>query len=47
MKEAKPLEDQEVNFDFRKITEEELAESGLTARQMAMIWDWMVEPKEE
>lgn len=43
MQELKPLEDQEVNFDFRKITESELADSGLTARQMATIWDYMVE----
>ena len=43
MKEAKPLEDQEVNFDFRKITEEELADSGLTAKQMSAIMDYMVE----
>ena len=42
MKEAKPLEDQEVNFDFRMITEDELAESGLTAKQMSAIWDYMV-----
>lgn len=42
-KEMKPLEDQEVSFDFRKITEEELAGSQLTARQMATIWDYMVE----
>lgn len=34
--------DHEVSFDFRKITEEELIESGMTARQMAVIWE-MVE----
>lgn len=43
--ELKPLEEQELNFSFRMIKEDELADSGLTARQMAMIWDWMVEPK--
>lgn len=37
------LNKQEVSFDFRKITEDELAESGLTAGQMAMIWEWMVD----
>lgn len=41
--ELKPLEDTEVTFDFRKITEEELIESGLSAKQMAMIWDMVGE----
>lgn len=41
--ELKPLDEQEVDFDFRKITEDELAGSNLTARQMALIWDYMVE----
>lgn len=40
--ELKPLDEQEVDFDFRKITEDELAGSNLTARQMASIWE-MVE----
>lgn len=31
--------DHEVNFDFRKLTDEELVESGLTANQMALIWE--------
>ena len=34
--------DQEVDFNFRKITEDELIESGLTARQMSILWE-MVE----
>lgn len=42
MEEFSPVMDQEVNFDFRKITEDELIGSGLSAKQMAMIWD-MVE----
>lgn len=42
MEEFSPIMDQEVNFDFRKITEDELIDSGLSAKQMAMIWD-MVE----
>ena len=42
-KELEKLEKQEVNFDFRKITEEELIESGLSAKQMTLIWDYLVE----
>lgn len=41
--ELEKLNQQEVNFDFRKITEDELAESGLTAGQMALIWEWLVD----
>lgn len=41
MKELNEL-DHEVEFNFRKITEEELIESGLTAKQMSIIWE-MVE----
>lgn len=41
MKELNEL-DQDVDFNFRKITEEELIESGLTAKQMSIIWE-MVE----
>ena len=43
LEEIEPLNNAEVNFDFRKITEEELANSNLTANQMAVIWEWMVE----
>lgn len=39
MEEFSPVMDQEVNFDFRKITEEELIDSGLSAKQMALIWE--------
>lgn len=35
--------DLDVDFNFRKITEEELIESGLSAKQMSLIWDYMVE----
>ena len=42
MKELDPLAKEEVTFDFRMIKEDELAESGLSARQMASIWE-MVE----
>lgn len=41
--EIKPLEENEVSFDFRKLTEQELIDSGMTAKQMQLIWDWMVE----
>ena len=37
--ELEKLNQQEVHFDFRKITEEELAESGLTAKQISLIWE--------
>ena len=43
LKELDKLNQQEVQFDFRKITEDELAESGLTARQMGLIWEYMVD----
>lgn len=43
LREVKPLEEQEVNFSFRMITEEELINSGLTAKQMSAIMDYMVE----
>lgn len=43
MEEIEPINNQEVDFDFKKITEEELANSNLTANQMAVIWEWMVE----
>ena len=43
MDEIEPFSNQEVDFDFKKITEEELANSNLTANQMAVIWEWMVE----
>lgn len=46
-KEISDLQTQEVEFNFRKITEKELAESGLTAGQMSAIWDYMVEENEE
>lgn len=46
-KEISDLQVQEVEFNFRKITENELAESGLTAGQMSAIWDYMVEENEE
>ena len=39
IQELTPLESQEVTFDFRKITEEELANSGLTAEQILKIWE--------
>jgi len=39
LNEIKQIADTEVNFDFRKITEEELIDSGLTAKQMAQIWE--------
>lgn len=43
LKEIEPLNNEEVSFEFRKITEEELANSNLTANQMAVIWEWMVD----
>ena len=46
MKEIEPLENQDVNFNFRIITENELIESGLSAKQISLIWD-MVEEKQD
>ena len=43
IKEFQPIADIEVNFNFRKLTEDELAQSTLTASQMAILWEWMVE----
>ena len=43
IEEFQPIADIEVNFDFRKLTEDELAQSTLTASQMAILWEWMVE----
>ena len=44
--EIAPYDNQEVEFNFRKITEDELANSDLTAEQMGLIWDYMIEVKE-
>lgn len=41
MEEIRPYDEQEVEFDFRKITESEIAESELTAEQMLLIWEMM------
>lgn len=38
--ELKPYEDMEVNFDFRKISEEELENSELTANQMMFLMEY-------
>ena len=39
MKEFTPLAEQEINFDFRMLKEDELVDSGLSAGQMAQIWE--------
>ena len=38
--EFKPFQEQEVEFDFKKITEDELAESGLSANQMMFLMEY-------
>ena len=43
LEEIKPYNDQEVEFNFRMISEEELIDSGLTAEQMIILSDYMVE----
>lgn len=43
LQEIKPYEDQEVEFNFRMITEGELANSELTAQQMLILSEYMVE----
>ena len=35
--------DLDVEIPFRKITEQELIDSGLSAKQMTLIWDYLVE----
>ena len=35
--------DQEIEIPLMKFNEKDLVESGLTAKQMAQIWDYMVE----
>ena len=39
MEELKPLMDMEVDFNFRKLMEQELIESGMTSAQMSLIWE--------
>lgn len=41
--EIKPYEEQEVNFDFRKITDEELQNSDLTAEQILILCEYFEE----
>lgn len=43
MEEIAPFEGQEVEFDFRMIKESELMESDLTAQQMYVLNEYMVE----
>lgn len=43
LEEIKPYEEHEVEFNFRIITEEELSNSELTAEQMYVLSDYMVE----
>lgn len=38
--ELKPYQEQEVEFDFKKITEEELSNSGLSANQMMFLMEY-------
>lgn len=39
MKEFEPLTNQEVEFNFRKFTQDELVESGMTAEEMMLLWE--------
>ena len=43
LQEIQPYNEQEVQFNFRMITEEELANSELTAEQMLILSEYMVE----
>ena len=43
LKEIEPYNEQEVQFNFRMITEDELANSELTAEQMLILSEYMVE----
>lgn len=43
LQEIEPYNEQEVQFNFRMITEDELANSELTAEQMLILSEYMVE----
>lgn len=43
MDEIKPYEEQEVNFDFKKITDEELQNGDLTAEQVLILSEYFSE----
>lgn len=43
MDEMKPYDEQEVNFDFKKITEEEFENGDLTAEQILFLSDYFGE----
>ena len=43
MDEMLPLSEMEVDFNFRKLTEAELIESGMTSAQMSLIWEMVDE----
>ena len=43
MGEMLPLSEMEVDFNFRKLTEAELIESGMTSAQMSLIWEMVDE----
>lgn len=43
IEEIAPYESQEVNLDFRKVSEDDLSKSELTAEQMYILLDFMVE----
>lgn len=43
LKEIKPFDDLEVEFNFLKITQDELMNSELTAEQMLILSDYIVE----
>lgn len=43
MNEIKPYEEQEVNFDFKTITEEELQNGDLTAQQVLILSEYFAE----
>ncbi len=43
LQEIKPYDEQEVEFNFRMITEDELSNSELTAEQMLILSQFMVE----
>lgn len=43
LNEILPLSEMEVDFNFRKLTEAELIESGMTSAQMSLIWEMVDE----
>lgn len=47
LKEMAPAEEQDIEFNFRKVSEDDMIDSGLTSEQMYLLMDFMVKGEEE